>query len=187
MRYLKVEDVSNVIGRATGVRDKALLAVIYNCGLRRGEVALLVRDDFMPRAGPHGALRVRRLKREDFPEQEIPLWGRTSRLLRAYLKARQDSMDALFLSRKSRPMTPQAVYYAFRRALAGTSIRSIGPHCLRHSIATHLINMGLDLVDVQDHLGHKKIDSTLVYAKLLNPRKTRNALLAESSHHVAKF
>jgi site-specific recombinase XerD len=50
-----------------------------------------------------------------------------------------------------------------------------------------MINMGLDLADIQDHLGHKKIDSTLVYAKLLNPRKTRNALLAESSHHVARF
>lgn len=166
-----------------------MLALMYNCGLRRGEVGLLMRDDYRRRGAPHGRVLVYRLKRRDAQAHEIPLWNRTKRLLEAYLRSRRDHLAPLFLSQKGSPIGPQGVYYAFRRAAraAGLPEDLHFPHSLRHSIATHLVNMGVDLVDVQEHLGHKKIDSTLVYAKVLNPRKVRTALRAQSSHYVASF
>lgn len=190
IKYLTPQQVRAVIRSCRRRRDRAMLAVMYNCGLRRSEVGLLTRDCFVRRAGTSGVLRVTRLKKAGTYQQEIPLWRRTSRLIRRYLRIRRDESDALFLSRKGGPVSGQCAYYVYKRAATRARIpadRAGKTHALRHSIATHMIGMGLDLADVQDHLGHDDINTTLVYAKMTNPRKTRNALLAEVSHHVAKF
>lgn len=188
VKYLSAEQVASVIEAAGGLRNKALLAAVYQCGLRRGEVELLERDSFSRNRG-HGVMKVTRIKKDGFYVQEIPLWRRTTTLLAEYIDSRTDHMDPLFLSHKLVAMTGQAVYYVFRNAAirAGLPEDLLHPHVLRHSIAVHLMNMGVDLADVQEHLGHDSIDSTLVYARVLNPRKRRNALLSEVSHHFAKF
>lgn len=189
MQYLTAQQVSDVIRAAVSARDKALLAVAYNCGLRRAEAALLMRSDFFPKAGPYGMLKVKRIKKKGVFVHEIPIWRRTSMALQAYLRTRDDYEEPMFLSRKGGAMSGQAVYYAFQEASRRAGIPSDlwHPHVLRHSIAVHLMNLGADLADVQEHLGHDSIDSTLVYAKVLNPRKNRNALLSEVSVHFAKF
>ncbi len=189
IKYLTPEQVTAVIKGARNRRDRAMLAVMYNCGLRRSEIQLLTRDCYV-RRGISGVLKVTRLKKDGNYVQEIPLWRRTSRLLKRYLRRRRDSNDAMFLSRKGGPVTGQCAYYVYRKAAGRARLpedRSGKTHALRHSIATHMIGMGLDLADVQEHLGHDDINTTLVYARMTNPRKTRNAMLMEVSHHVAKF
>jgi integrase/recombinase XerD len=190
IKYLTPEQVRAVIRAARTRRDRAMLAVMYNCGLRRSEVQLLTRDCFMRRKGTSGVLKVTRLKKDGHYVQEIPLWRRTSRLLRRYLRRRPDSNDALFLSRKGGPVTGQCAYYVYKKAASRARIpedRVGKTHAMRHSIATHMIGMGLDLADVQNLLAHDDLNSTIVYARMTNPRMTRNALLMETSHHVAKF
>lgn len=189
VKYLQPEDVSRVIQAAPGVREKAILAVAYNCGLRRSEIGLLTREDFVEARGHAGMLKVKRVKKDGLFEHEIPLWSRTSRLLREYLNTRHDFLEPLFLSRVRRPYSGQMVYLVFR-SLA----ESLGfppdlwhPHVLRHSIGVHLRNMGIPIDEIREHLGHDDINSTLVYARVLSPVKTRSALLAEHSHHVASF
>lgn len=187
-KYLTAEQVSAVIQVADSLRNRALLAVMYNCGLRRGEAGLLTRDDFFMR-GDHGVMRVHRLKRDGFVDQEVALWRRTTSAVKRYLDGRSDYHQCLFLSNKMCPMTGQAVYYVFRKCavIAGIPGDLLHPHVMRHSIAVHLMNMGVDIADVQEHLGHDSIDSTLVYAKVLNPRKTRTSAMSEVSVHFARW
>lgn len=188
LKYLTAEQVSAVVQSAEGVRDRALLSAVYNCGLRRSEVGLLTRDDFFKR-GDHGVMRVHRLKKVGYVDQEIALWRRTTIAIQRYLTTRKDFHQCLFLSNKLVPMTGQAVYYAFQKAARAARLPAdlMHPHVLRHSIAVHFMNMGVDLADVSEHLGHSSLESTLVYAKVLNPRKTRTAAMSEVSIHCAKW
>jgi integrase len=195
--YFEPDEVEAIINAAQTIRDKALLAVIYQCALRRSEVQLLTRDDYRP---VRKMLRVTRLKKERNFVHEIALWRRTTHLLNQYLASRKDHFDALFLSRKGGDaLSGHAVYLIFRHAaeLAKIKVESSkddkrglrhpSPHRLRHSFAVHSMNFGARLEDVQEHLGHDSIESTLVYAKVLNPRKKRNAMLSELSHHFSRF
>lgn len=196
IKYLQPEEVSAIIAAAESPRDKAMLAVAYNCALRRGEVGLLLRDDYNK---PRSMLRVTRLKKRESFWHEIPLWQPTKKLLEAYLRDREDHFDALFLSRKGGDAVGRsAVYWAFVNAAskAGVTIkdkpdgrgnRHPSPHWLRHSCAVHQMNCGMRIEDVQEHLAHAKIDTTMIYARILTPRKKRNAILMQSSHHFAKF
>jgi integrase/recombinase XerD len=196
IKYLEPDEVEAIIGAAESPRDKAMLAILYVCGLRRGEVQFLVRDDYN---ATRGLLRVTRLKKRDSYWHEIPLWTKAKTLLNAYLKTRTDHHDALFLGRKGgQSLAPQGVYYVFLEAVKKAGIRITdktdgrgnrhpSPHRFRHSIAVHQMNCGIDIADIQEHLAHSSINTTIVYARVLTPRKKRNAMLMQASHHFAKL
>lgn len=188
--YLTQRQVESVIGAAETMRDRAMFAVVYQCGLRRGEVRWLRRQDWMPNVSRYGALRIWRSKAgSGLLPDEKPVWKRTAKMLEAYLASRDDNMDALFLSKVGRPMGGQAVYEAFRKAAEGAGLpRHLRhPHVLRHSIATHQANMGATFSDIQHWLGHKNPASTMVYAQVLTPRKEDLILRSEGSHFFAKY
>jgi len=196
IKYLEPDEVEAIIEAADSVRDKAMLAIMYVCGLRRGEIQFLVRDDYNV---ARGLLRVTRLKKRDSYWHEIPLWTRAKTLLNEYLKTRTDHNDALFLGRKGdQALAPQGVYYVFVEAAkkAGVRIRDVAdgrgnrhpsPHRFRHSIAVHQMNCGINIADIQEHLAHASINTTMIYARVLTPRKKRNAMLMQASHHFAKL
>jgi integrase/recombinase XerC len=195
IRYLTPSQVTSVIETASSARDKALLAVIYQCGLRRGEVKYLRRRDWDPTKSAYGALTVWRLKRgEGIEPEEKPVWKRTRNLLEAYLGSRDDDNDALFLGKKDpqgrrQALGPQAVYMIFRKVArkAGLPRELQHPHVLRHSIATHHANMGSDFSDIQNLLGHRSISSTMRYAQVLNPRKEDMTMRAGASPCFARW
>jgi len=196
IKYLEPEEVTAIIQAAESKRDKAMIAVAYNCALRRGEVGLLVRDDYNR---PRSMLRVTRLKKRESFWHEIPLWIPTKRLLDAYLKEREDHFDAMFLSRKDGlPVGRSAVYWAFVNAAkkAGVTVRDEAdgrgnrhpsPHRIRHSCAVHQMNCGMRIEDIQEHLAHSSITTTQIYARVMTPRKKRNAIQMQASHHFARF
>lgn len=196
IKYLTSSQVAAVIKAATSDRDKAMLAVVYQCGLRRSEVGHLRRSDWMPSRSMHGVLRVWRVKSDRahgkdrfLHPDEKPLWARTARLLKVYLDSREDDQEALFLSRKKKPLGGQAVYHVFHNIAKTIGLPEdlCHPHALRHSIATHQVNMGADFGDIQDWLGHQDPGSTRVYAQVLTPRKEDLTQRSESSHCYAKF
>lgn len=195
IKYFEPQQIESVIESANTLRDKALIAVIYNCGLRRGEVQFLVRDDYNHQ---RGLLKVTRLKKLDGYWHEIPLWQRTRKVLNAYLRQRNDHADALFLSQKGGPLQPHGVYHIFRGAAerAGLQLRERAdgrgnrhpsPHRLRHSLAVHMTNCGIPIEDTQEQLAHASINTTMIYARVTGPRKLRNAMVMQASHHFAKF
>ena len=100
-----------------------------------------------------------------------------ARLLKAYLKSRDDEDTAIFISQMKNPISRQMIYVLVRdyAKKAGLPKDLQHPHCLRHSIAVHLLLAEADIKFVQEWLGHNRIDSTLIYAKLVSPERDRRA------------
>ena len=160
-------EVERFFAQITDGRDRALFAAMYAFGLRASEVGLLLREhvDFRTRR-----IHIPRLKGGVAGEK--PMTAEYLRLLRAYLQNRRDALPYLFLSRNARPVSRQRIDRLFRlyaeQAKLPPSKRH--SHCLRHSVAAHLLEDGHALEEVQAHLGHKSIHSTVVYTKTTAPR-----------------
>jgi integrase/recombinase XerD len=149
--------------KAQGVRDRAMLEVLYGSGLRVSELATLklaeinLEDGFLVCRGKGGKERI------------VPLGRTACGAVRRYLvevRPRVDpgGQEELFLSRRGRPFTRQGIWKLLRQyaGKAGLSAR-ISPHVLRHSFATHLLERGADLRSVQLMLGHSQITTTQIY------------------------
>jgi integrase/recombinase XerC len=166
--FLTVEEVKRLLeappaDSAMGVRDRAILETIYSSGVRVGELAGITLDDLDL---PGGAVKVM----GKGGKQRLALLGRYAvGALEKYLGARTEldrglSKGRLFLSRTGRPLHERDILrmvtkYA-RRLWRG---RSVSPHTLRHSFATHLLDGGADLRDVQELLGHSSLSTTQIY------------------------
>lgn len=141
-----------------GRRDKALLSLLYDTGIRSGElIALKVGDvDFF-----RSTLKVFGKGGKD---RQIPLLGVTAELLKAHIDEREFSVDSLLVTDKGRELNPSFVYRKVNYYLSEVStLRKCSPHVLRHTFATHLLNNGAELAAVKDLLGHASLSSTQVY------------------------
>lgn len=161
-RYLSQSEVTRLFGVIPSVRDLALFAFMYHYGLRVSEVALHVRSDLdLERR----RIVVKRVKGGVWAER--PLFASTEHLIRVYLAdAGLDHPGFLFPGR-SGPLKKRQIQSLFDRYRTEAGIpEASGPHTLRHSIATHLLDAGASLEFVQDHLGHRRIESTSIYARI---------------------
>ncbi len=108
-------------------------------------------------------IRVRRSKNGLGGEK--PLWRHTAKLLRAYLRVRRDAGPYLFTGREG-PMKKRMIQHLFDRYAEASGISGRSVHSLRHSIAVHLLDVGRGIEYVADHLGHKNIQNTRIYAQI---------------------
>ncbi len=149
------------------LRDRAILAVLYGCGLRVSEAASLAVDDIDFRAG------FVRVRGKGNKERLVPFGTMTQLALRQYLNSpkRRDAetgvRDHVFLSQKHGPLSRMGMWLIVRRhaQAAGLGDR-IHPHTFRHSFATHLVEGGADLRSVQMMLGHQSVSTTQIYTHL---------------------
>ena len=146
-----------------GLRDKAILEVLYGCGLRVSEaVGLKVSCVFLK----EGFVRV--IGKGD-KERLVPLGEMAVEAVEAYLDVRPEpadteSSDAMFLNRFGRPLSRVSMFTMIKRqALAAGIAKEISPHTFRHTFATHLLENGADLRVVQEMLGHESISTTEIY------------------------
>ncbi|MBI2902041.1 MAG: site-specific tyrosine recombinase XerD [Candidatus Methylomirabilis oxyfera] len=153
-----------LIGDRAGVRDRAMLELLYAAGLRASELVSLRLSDVNLEVGYvrcHG---------KGSKERVIPLGAKAQSWVRRYLASarprlsRGGSSPALFLSRLGRPLTRQGFWKRIRAYARAAGIdRPVSPHTLRHSFATHLLERGADLRAVQMMLGHADISTTQIY------------------------
>ena len=144
------------------LRDRALFTLVYHYGLRVGEISLLERGDIDL---ARGRIVIKRLKGGAW--REHPLWPATEGLLRTHLESTDGRDDApLFAGRhgslRKRQIQSRFIRYRNRAGLP----HHLSSHSLRHAIATHLLDAGVNLEFVQDHLGHQSIRSTSIYARI---------------------
>jgi integrase/recombinase XerC len=145
-----------------GKRDKALLELLYSCGLRRSEIIdLQFRNiDFSGRT-----LKVMGKGRK---ERIVPFGGHAADAMRACMRACDTegiSYGAHFFVRKDgKPLYPQLVYRVAGKYLQlACTLSKTSPHVLRHTFATHLLNRGADLNAIKELLGHSSLAATQVY------------------------
>jgi integrase/recombinase XerD len=149
-----------------GIRDRAMLSVYYGCGLRRKEgLELRLEDVLFDRK----MLYVRPSK--NGKDRYVPMNKKCLYDIEDYiLNARKNLLgegnknDYLFISLKGRNISGEAMAIRIKRLVDVANIgKEIGLHSLRHSIATHLLEAGMDIVNIALFLGHSSLDSTQIY------------------------
>jgi integrase/recombinase XerD len=159
------------VAAAIGIRDRAMLEVLYATGLRVSELVGLRLDQINMRQG------VIRISGKGGKERLVPLGEIALEWLEKYLGSARASFfkhepDAtLFPSGRGRPMTRQTFWHAIKRYARRAGIaKPMSPHVLRHAFATHLLNHGADLRVVQMLLGHSNISTTQIYTHVARER-----------------
>jgi integrase/recombinase XerD len=153
------------------LRDRALLELMYACGLRASEAISLGLGDIDLDE------RVLRTRGKGSRERIVPIGGSATASVRAYLErgrpalVRGRPLPQLFLNFRGGPLTRQGLYKIVRRHAAAVGLADrISPHTLRHTFATHLLAGGCDLRSVQEMLGHADVATTQLYTHLSSER-----------------
>lgn len=156
----------------TGLRDKAMLELLYATGLRVSElVSLNVQDVDLD----EGTVRCMGKGKK---ERILPIYDRARYALYQYLEKgrprlvrEQSGEEALFLNRRGTRLTRQGLWLIIKRYVEAVGIQeNVTPHTLRHSFATHMLRGGADLREVQKLLGHANISTTQIYTQVTNER-----------------
>jgi integrase/recombinase XerC len=179
--YLRQDQVHDFFSVITSLRYKALFSTTYLYGLRVSEACLLHRDDIDLR---RRTIRIWRVKSGNSGEK--PLFKSLVPILNSYLRTRSDDNGALFVGRQGR-LGKRRIQALFTRyaTLAGLPPTHRHVHLHRHGIATHLLDAGEPIDFVQDHLGHRSIESSLVYARVSDRRRTKTIRRLERSREIA--
>ncbi len=163
-----------------GLRDRALLTVLYGTGIRASECSGLREQDI---DWEHRTLRV---TGKGGHERTLPLNEEVLHVLRQYRLARGGAKahEPFFRSREGRALSRNALYERVRQHARRARIaQRVSPHRLRHTFATHLVQEGVGLVTLRDLLGHRQITSTQVYIHLTAQDLRR----AADKHPVGKL
>ena len=159
------------VSEALGLRDRAMLELLYACGLRVSELVNLTMEQVDLTQG------VVRLMGKGSKERLVPLGEEASDWLQRYITHGRPELAAgvsakpLFITRRGRAMTRQAFWYRLRYYAVKSGInKALSPHTLRHAFATHLLNHGADLRVVQMLLGHSDLSTTQIYTHVARER-----------------
>ena len=154
-------------GTALGLRDKAMLELMYATGLRVSELVGLELSNINLNQG------VVRVIGKGQKERLVPIGDEAHESLNAYLSGSRPELlkgvqtDDVFVTTRKSGMTRQAFWYMVRRYAELCDVsRKLSPHMLRHSFATHLLNHGADLRVVQLLLGHSDLSTTQIYTHI---------------------
>ena len=182
---LSVAEIESIINtfdsdKRFGIRNKAMVETLYSCGLRFSELLTLRLSDLFFNDG-----FIRVIGKGD-KQRLVPI-SETARhrieeylLLRQTMQADARDTDIVFLNNKGRGLTRVMIFHIIRKAaLAAGITKTISPHTFRHSFATHLLEGGASIRQVQEMLGHESILTTEIYTHLDSEKLRENVDL----HH----
>ena len=170
---LSVDEVDQIISSIDlstpeGTRNKAIFETMYSCGLRVSELVNLKISQFYPDLG------FIRVTGKGDKERLIPIGNTAVKNVKIYLKTVRTHIDIadgqedmLFLNRRGSKLSRVMIFLVLKDLVKKAGIiKTISPHTLRHSFATHLVEGGADLRAVQEMLGHESITTTEIYTHL---------------------
>ena len=185
---LSVEEVLSILdavdlSQPQGHRNRAILEVLYSCGLRVSElVNLKISDLFLDE-------QFIRVFGKGSKQRLVPIGEPAIRAITLYREirdagpVRKSAEDILFLNRNGGKMTREMIFHIVRDTTAAAGVRkNVSPHTFRHSFATHLVENGADLRVVQQMLGHESILTTEIYTHI-DTRKWQDTIL---KYHPAR-
>jgi len=173
---LSEEEVETLLGapeagETLGLRDRAMLELLYACGLRVSELVSVTLEQIDLTQG------VVRLMGKGSKERLVPMGEEAVDWLQRYIAHSRPDLAAgasarqLFITRRGKAMTRQAFWYRLRHYAVKSGInKALSPHTLRHAFATHLLNHGADLRVVQMLLGHSDLSTTQIYTHVARER-----------------
>ena len=155
------------LSRPLGHRNRAILEVLYCCGLRVSELVNLRLSDIFAEEG------VVRVTGKGDKQRLVPIARAALQQVERYLEQRRtmavaaDSADVVFLNQRGRRLPRVMIFTIIRQSAAAAGVtKTVSPHTLRHSFATHLLQGGADIRAVQELLGHESILTTEIYTHL---------------------
>lgn len=160
------------VAQETGLRDRAILELMYACGLRVSEAVELKISDVELDAG------ILTCKGKGGKTRKIPIGKSAVEWLKSYLVLRRKKNNIeirnLFVSSLGKPITRQVIFKFIKEYAEKIGLEDVSPHTLRHSFATHLIQNSADVRSVQQMLGHADISTTQIYTHITDAhlRKT---------------
>ena len=170
---------------AAGLRDRAILEVLYGCGLRVSELVgldmgeLLLEEDMLRVLGKGSKQRI------------VPILGTAAEVLAEYLDDARPKLvnlravgPAVFLNQRGGRISRQTVHTICERWGRVVGIEGLHPHTLRHSFATHMLEGGADLRAIQEILGHSDISTTQLYTHVARSHARAAYLRAHPRAHV---
>ena len=175
-KYLSLEEVDAILdapdqAKPNGVRDRAMLQLLYATGLRVTELCNV------ETAGLNLEMGLVRVIGKGRKERLIPMGRSAVEAVEAYLRTGRTQQASgrnqryLFLSNRGGPMTRQGFWKLLKNYAKEVGLsRKVTPHVLRHSFATHLLERGADLRSLQTMLGHADISTTEIYTHVLRAR-----------------
>jgi integrase/recombinase XerD len=155
-----------------GIRDKAMLSIYYGCGLRRSEGQQLDVKDILIKEK-----RVFVRKGKNYKERYVPMTENIKEDLENYIYTAREKIlsfknikeEAFFLSMQSKRISGNGLIERLKKLIQTTNIqKDAGFHTLRHSIATHLLQSGLELEEIKQFLGHASLETTQIYTHIAN-------------------
>jgi len=169
LRQSEIERIYQVIDDSfLGLRDRAMLGVLYGCGLRRNEAEHLELSDLIL---DRNLLYVR--KGKGYKERHVPMVKKVKTDLVNYVQLARPIFltnqihQALFISTVGKPLGGLSIYNRIKRLYKLAEINEkAATHTLRHSIATHLLMSGMKLTQIARFLGHSSLESTQIYTHL---------------------
>lgn len=161
-KYLKEDELKALLETPRRMRDRLIIKLMYETGMRVGELAALTIGDVDLESGE---ITIQRAKRHE-EGRKVPIvnsWTKT--MLHDYIGTRKNRRDPLFVSNKRGPLSRRQVErlvsnYAER---VGIEPDKRHPHVLRHTHAVHALKSGIDLRTLQQNLGHSSIEVTAIY------------------------
>jgi len=182
IKYLSQQELEGFFECIVNPRDRALFGIIYFYGLRVSEATLLKLEDVDLQ---RRRIFIQRVKGGIGGER--PLFKTVESLLRRYLKKRNPRGDNLFTGKQGN-LKKERIQQLFKQYAQKAGLDSrFSVHCLRHSIATHLLEAGEGIEFVRDHLGHKNIQNTMIYAQITDRRREEVYERLESSSEIARI
>ncbi|MBA3722424.1 MAG: tyrosine recombinase XerC [Parachlamydiaceae bacterium] len=167
-RLLEQPDTSSYLG----FRDRTIMELFYSSGLRVSELAALNKQDF-----DHSSLLIK-LKGKGNKERIVPITKNAAEWIKNYLAnperhentdehAPQDDDDAIFLNKHGNRLTTRSIDRNFNFYLTASGLAGkVTPHTIRHTIATHWLENGMDLKTIQVILGHSSLSTTTIYTQV---------------------
>jgi integrase/recombinase XerD len=174
--FLSVDEVERLLAQpdassAVGLRDKAIIELMYSTGIRVSELTGIRVGDLQMEAG------CLRCIGKGNKERLVPVGKKALGVVEAYLKKSRPELlkdgasSQLFLNQRGRPMDRVTIWKIMGRYGRKAQLRKpLKPHTLRHSFATHLLDRGADLRSVQMMLGHSDISTTQIYTHVVEER-----------------
>ncbi len=169
-----------------GLRDRAVLELLYGAGLRVSELCGLRPGDLDAEAG------LVRVLGKGGRERVVPTGGQAVKAVERYLArgrahlGRRQEVDALLVNNRGGRLTRRGVFLIVRRHAEPLGLPDwVGPHALRHAFATHLVEGGCDLRTVQELLGHQRIATTAIYTHVAGTHLRETFLAAHPRARAA--